>query len=65
MFICYQGVKRIEINFTIEEARAILKQDVEKLEEFAGLIQKFVTWDDDSKMIYTKRLFDDEQRKEA
>jgi len=45
-----------EINIPLEVARKMLAKDEEALEEFALLINKFVTWIDDIQRINTKRV---------
>jgi hypothetical protein len=57
MFISESHKQTFSVNFDYEEARAILNGDETKLEELADIMQKVVTWKDNQKTIFTKRLF--------
>jgi hypothetical protein len=46
----------VQINIPTERAQAMLNKDEKALSEFAGLIDKFVTWLEDIKLINTKAI---------
>lgn len=50
--------KYMEITIDLEEAQAMLACDEEKLNEFAGHLDKYCTWIDDCKRILTKRILE-------